>query len=429
MQHTTKFHRASAMVRALTLFVLAISIAGPAHAQLGKRLQDAAKRAAEREAARQVDKKVTEAIRCAVGEYECYERARAEGKEVVFIDEQGRVITDSDGRPVSDPAQAAGAGGAGRPGEGVWANYDFVPGERVLFADDLSRDRVGDFPRRLEFVKGNMEIVDWQGRRLLRSTDYGQFLIHLPQTLPERFTIEFDFNTGYFGLHENAVFLERYDRPVPYYEANYFSLAPRPGVTGKDVPQATVDTRRTEQEVVSVRIMVDGSYTKMYLNEQRIANVPNARLNRSDTLHFRFRGTLDKPSYIGNFRIAAGGRDLYEALSRDGRVSTQGIYFDTGSDRIRPESSGTLDEIARMLNEHPELHIRIEGHTDSVGDAAQNLRLSERRAESVRAALTSSYRVDPERMTAVGHGQEQPVDSNDTPEGRQNNRRVELVRI
>lgn len=82
-----------------------------------------------------------------------------------------------------------------------------------------------------------------------------------------------------------------------------------------------------------------------------------------------------------------------------------------------------------MLRQHGDLRLRIEGHTDSVGDAATNQALSERRAASVRQFLIQNHGIDAGRLEAAGLGQTQPVDSNDTPEGRQNNRRVELVRL
>jgi OmpA-OmpF porin, OOP family len=127
-------------------------------------------------------------------------------------------------------------------------------------------------------------------------------------------------------------------------------------------------------------------------------------------------------------RVAAGGKKLYETLAEKGRVSTQGIYFDTGSDRIKPESSGTLKEIGTMLKEHPELKLTIEGHTDNVGSAPANQTLSEKRAAAVRQALIDAYQVDAARLQAKGLGQTKPAGSNDTPEGRQQNRRVELVK-
>lgn len=81
-----------------------------------------------------------------------------------------------------------------------------------------------------------------------------------------------------------------------------------------------------------------------------------------------------------------------------------------------------------MLKDHPELKLTIEGHTDNVGSAESNQALSEKRAAAVRQYLTDAYQVDGARLQAKGLGQTKPAVSNDTPEGRQSNRRVELVK-
>jgi len=182
---------------------------------------------------------------------------------------------------------------------------------------------------------------------------------------------------------------------------------------------------------VPVRITADGSYIKVFLNERRIANVPNANLKRSNSIGILASGGIkeDRPLLIGNIRIASGGRRLYDALDAEGRVATQGILFDTGSDRIRPESTPTLKEIGEMLREHPQLRVRIEGHTDNAGEAASNQTLSAKRAAAVRQHLVSSYGIDASRLESQGLGASRPAAPNDTPEGRQQNRRVELVRL
>jgi len=110
-------------------------------------------------------------------------------------------------------------------------------------------------------------------------------------------------------------------------------------------------------------------------------------------------------------------------------VATQGIYFDTGSDRIRPESTPTLKEIGQMLTEHPDLKLTIEGHTDNVGDAAANHDLSHRRAKAVAQYLVTKHGVDASRLQSTGFGDKKPAAANTTPEGRQQNRRVELVKM
>ena len=174
--------------------------------------------------------------------------------------------------------------------------------------------------------------------------------------------------------------------------------------------------------------MVDGKYAKVYLDDKRVLNVPNADLERSNKILFFTDGIANDPSLFGNFRLAAGGKKLYDAIAATGRVATQGIYFDSGSDRVRPESSPTLKEIAQMLTEHPDLAITIEGHTDNVGSAQANQELSRKRAAAVKQALVATYSIDAARLTSTGFGDTKPVAKNDTPEGRQQNRRVELVK-
>jgi outer membrane protein OmpA-like peptidoglycan-associated protein len=110
-------------------------------------------------------------------------------------------------------------------------------------------------------------------------------------------------------------------------------------------------------------------------------------------------------------------------------VATQGILFAVDSDVIRPESTPTLVEIGDMLTQHASLRLTIEGHTDSDGDDAHNLDLSRRRAASVKAYLVSRYKIDGSRLVTEGYGESRPAADNSTPEGKQQNRRVELVRL
>jgi outer membrane protein OmpA-like peptidoglycan-associated protein len=132
---------------------------------------------------------------------------------------------------------------------------------------------------------------------------------------------------------------------------------------------------------------------------------------------------------IASIRVAEGGKKLYDLISTKGRASTHGILFDEGSDHIRGESTPTLAEIGDMLKTHGPLSLTIEGHTDNVGSAASNKTLSEKRALSVKQYLVSKYGIAATRLKTVGYGSTKPVGPNTTAEGRQNNRRVELVKL
>jgi outer membrane protein OmpA-like peptidoglycan-associated protein len=107
-------------------------------------------------------------------------------------------------------------------------------------------------------------------------------------------------------------------------------------------------------------------------------------------------------------------------------VNVSDVLFDTGSATLKPGAREKLARVAGILASHPDLKIEIEGHTDSVGGDDYNQRLSERRAESVRAYLVQQ-KIAPDAVGAEGFGESQPVASNTTAAGRQQNRRVELV--
>lgn len=106
--------------------------------------------------------------------------------------------------------------------------------------------------------------------------------------------------------------------------------------------------------------------------------------------------------------------------------AARNIFFKNNSDQLQERSGGSLDEVVKVLQEHPELSMRIEGHTDISGTADHNLELSHRRAETVKAFLVSKG-IAAERLKAEGFGASKPVADNKTPEGRAKNRRVELI--
>jgi len=166
------------------------------------------------------------------------------------------------------------------------------------------------------------------------------------------------------------------------------------------------------------------------VNDQRVANVPNADFIRTNKIYINLYNFSGDKVLIDNIRVAEGGKKiLYEALMADGRVATRGIYFDSGSDRIRPESTPTLKQIGRMLQDHTDLSLMIEGHTDDQGEDAYNLDLSDKRAAAVKTYLVANYKIDDSRLQTKGFGETKPAAPNITPEGRQNNRRVELVKL
>lgn len=125
--------------------------------------------------------------------------------------------------------------------------------------------------------------------------------------------------------------------------------------------------------------------------------------------------------------VTADASSLSDEINKSGHVAVYGINFDTGKATIQPSSENVLNEIVKLLQQNPDLKLRVEGHTDNQGAAAANQALSEKRAQSVVAWLTS-HGIAATRLTAKGLGQTKPVADNSTEDGRAKNRRVELVK-
>lgn len=130
----------------------------------------------------------------------------------------------------------------------------------------------------------------------------------------------------------------------------------------------------------------------------------------------------------GELSISVGDAgDLAAALKKECHVPIYGITFDFNKTTIRPDSDGTLQRIAGVLQSDPPLKIEVQGHTDNVGSDDYNQKLSQGRADAVKAWLVA-HAIPADRITTKGYGRQQPVASNDSDEGRAKNRRVEIAR-
>ncbi|MEM7609444.1 MAG: OmpA family protein, partial [Myxococcota bacterium] len=143
-----------------------------------------------------------------------------------------------------------------------------------------------------------------------------------------------------------------------------------------------------------------------------------------DTVVDRLDNCPDEPGTVEN----QGCRARQQVVLREGRLEIlDKVYFRTNSDRILSRSNRLLNNVATVINNHPEIElIRVEGHTDDRGDDDYNLELSQRRAQAVVNYLVRRGRVDESRLRARGFGETNPIETNDSREGRAANRRVEF---
>ena len=118
--------------------------------------------------------------------------------------------------------------------------------------------------------------------------------------------------------------------------------------------------------------------------------------------------------------------EMLDALDKDGYIALN-ILFETGKSAIQQESLPVVDQIYELMNSNPSLKVSVEGHTDNVGDATSNKKLSNDRANTITGALIAKG-IDKTRLSSIGWGQEKPVADNRTEDGRTKNRRVEIVK-
>lgn len=338
----------------------------------------------------------------------------------------------------------------------AYSKFDFVPGEEVVGLEDFSQDEIGDFPAKWNTNSGG-EVVTLEGQpgRWLKIGGEGFYYPEFLGSIPENATVEFDVATSeeysYYCGFIDAIFVDAGEssnllRPgdvnrvlvsVHPQAAGGSTGSTRIEVHGPDGAEVMSNDRGQSQlvhrgiaPVAHVAIWRQRNRLRMYLNEEKVWDVPRAFQNGADyRLVLKGGSCKESIAYLGNLRVAAGAPDTRNKLVTEGRLVTRGILFDSGSDRVRPESHGTLKEIAAALSENPSVRVRIIGHTDNDGEDAANMELSKRRAAAVKEALSKEFGIDPGRMESDGKGESQPASPNDSAQGKANNRRVEFVKL
>ena len=310
----------------------------------------------------------------------------------------------------------------------VWSKYDFVPGDKIIFEDNLEGEENGEFPSRWDLRAGTVENAEFGGENVIMFRGGSPSIIpYLKNSnidyLPDVFTVDFDLylSTGSFDV----IFYDPKNQQAPR------GASPL-DIWGKtmDISSATSalpDNESIYKKWVHISIAYTSGKMKCYIDETRLINIPHLDFDPTGISLYSYHASDNNPTFVKNFRIAEGGVKYYDRFLQDGKIVSNGIRFDSGKSTLRPESMGVLNEIYNMLDEHPEVKISIEGHTDNVGDNDMNQVLSEERAGAVRKQLIAMG-IKEDRLTSKGFGESKPIDTNDTPEGRAENRRVEFVK-
>ena len=171
----------------------------------------------------------------------------------------------------------------------------------------------------------------------------------------------------------------------------------------------------------------DGKF-KAYMDDTRLINIPRLDFDPKGITLYSYHASNDNIFYVKNARIAKGGVKYYDRVMQDGKIIVNGIRFDVNKSTLKPESMGAINEIYTLLKDNPDLKFSVEGHTDSQGDDAFNMKLSEERAETVKNTLLKMG-ISADRLASKGWGESKPISNNASPEDMANNRRVEFVKI
>ncbi len=434
-------------------FILLIAFVPDANGQLLKKIKKSAERAAERTVERKVERETEKKMDAALDSILEPGSAGTEDQEIPAP----KTDIPSDPKPQGDDTASgdtAGTSGdaAGSESMKIYTNYDFVAGDRLLLYEDFSVDNIGDFPAKWN-TNGSGEVVtiNESPDKWLKLSDRTVYVPDLLEVLPEDYTLEFDMITT--GLDDKISSVARLqlvldDNNSLYQGTNYAELGiPLAQYTdagirvnnyfnGKNTVNNGImkDVRNDVRKRAHVAIAVNGERFRMWMNERKLVDLPRFIVTGLPKyIKFDLNGMpseeLSQFVFITNVKLAEGGEDLRSKLLKEGRFSTTGILFDPGSDKIKPESYGTLKKIAAALKSESGMNINIVGHTDSDGSDETNLELSKKRATSVKNALVAEFGVSSTRIQSDGKGESDPVSDNSTTEGKAQNRRVEFIKI
>ena len=395
--------------------------------KLGKKVENAAKNAIERNAERKTEEAVDKVFE---GDF---------GKGKKDKDKQNNNGNNNADAQGYDNGNATAQSGQqrGQSLEMTYAKSDFVPGDEIFFEDNQANEQLGEFPSQWDLISGTIEIAKLNGENTICFTSHGASIAPLMKDmenyLPEMFTIEFD----YLEFKNQYTFRHRFYLR----DGNKNVLSVEFAGADSDVSCSyytpSGDSRKTDDGKLAKSIVNKNNgwnhfalsfnkrACKIYINGTRVANIPNMAAPK--TLQIWGATQQDQFTYIKNVRIAKGAVPLYDRMMSDGKFITYGITFDVGKATIKPESMGEINRIVTLMTENPDLKFSVEGHTDSTGNPTSNQTLSEQRSQAIVAKLVE-LGIAQDRLTAVGKGQNSPIADNNTDEGRAKNRRVEFVK-
>ncbi len=339
-------------------------------------------------------------------------------------------VPASPAAPAGAAPAVAGVAAPGAQPDFAMLKDDFIPGSKTLLYDDFTDMAPDEAPPHWKVRGASLTLMAAGGIRQVTAEQPAE-MTPMVTGFPANFTLETEVKHEEYGTSTWRFYtkgsddeaLEVYTEVRGDTALRIIARTPGEVLTDAEFP---VDLQQPVREAIWLQ---NGRF-RIYLNGRRVVDANQLTLPALERARLEPRPSSNAGAKVSYrfVRIAESTPDFGRTILASGRYVSYGILFDTDSDRLKTESAGALRSIAQGLAANPTLKLCIEGHTDATGSPAHNLDLSKRRAESVRSVLIAQFGIEATRLTAAGLGSTKPLASNDTPQDRAQNRRVEFVK-
>jgi len=322
--------------------------------------------------------------------------------------------------------------------EKLWRNYDFVPGNKILFYDGPYNEQPGNPPKKWEVKSGKAVVESFENQNVISFETPDSTIITPSFTTKEylpsdNFTVEFDI---YFdrlakqSITEYCLFFN--EDAANRIEIRSFSPL-NIGFIGPKLPAVRKNFDYNYVDVTGwhhIALSYDFGKLKLYFNDILIANeyispVKPKNIQVSGKT-YDFRENNDRKTLIKNFKIASGKASLYSGIAINGQYATNAIRFDASKPFFKSESSGEINRFYKLMHDNPNWSFNILATSDNTFDEKYNYTLSYKRGESVKKALTD-LGVKDSRLSVIGKKPSSYVDVQSSSENKMERVTVEFI--
>jgi OmpA-OmpF porin, OOP family len=336
-----------------------------------------------------------------------------------------------------------------------YKEYDFIPGEKIIYYEDFSQDTLNKFPQKWisnspgEVVQTKQSPgINWykmyagstnatDGKIIFAENTTIEFdlianvgedstknipeiQIYFHSQLPDQMLGDYVPGNGGFGIKFTSEVVSFYS----WKNGDYTS------VNGEGKTKELINNKNKK---VHMAVCIEKTRVVFYVNQDKIIDMPDLNPEGIPPLDritfYSSEINVNSTLWLSNMVVSSGIANFRSKMAKMGKFSTQGIKFEAGSDKIKPESFGVLKEIANIINDTRDTKFRITGYTDNDGDESMNMVLSESRAESVKKFLVEVFEVEAKNISTEGKGETSPLNKNLSIEDKAMNRRIEITKL